>query len=269
VVDGQHRVEALVRLYQKNGASKEKWENFAIPFICLLGADRDGEMTEFHVVNTNAKSIDTGLAIDILKQRADNSAAVRDHLTETGRAWVQKAGTLTQMLSTFDIWKGRIRFPNQEKKGTLITNNGMAASLRPLVEQPGYFQSIGDAEQQVRVINAFWEGIKIAIPEVMERPEDFNIQRNIGVVALHAVMVNVLAVMSSKGMSVLDPGNFSEVMDVPLKELGGRNQDGSWVQGEDFWRRGAMGASSLFNGRTGRRILQAQITEKLPSVAIQ
>ncbi len=132
-------------------------------------------MTEFYVVNTNAKSIDTGLAIDLLKKRADNSAAVRDHLTETGRAWVQKAENLTQMLAKLDTWKGRIRFPNQEKKGTLITNNGMATSLRPLVEHPGYFQSIGDANQQVRVINAFWKGIKIVIPEAMANPENFNI----------------------------------------------------------------------------------------------
>ena len=269
VVDGQHRVEALVRLHQANQADTEKWGKFAIPFVCLLGADRNGEMTEFHVVNTNAKSIDTGLAIEILKQRADNSAAVRNHLTETGRAWVQKAETLTQMLATLNLWKGRIRFPNQDKKGTLITNNGMATSLRPLVEQPGYFQSIGEAVQQVKVIDSFWEGIKIVIPEVMDAPEDFNIQRAIGVVALHAVLVNVLAVMSSKGLSVLDPAKFAEVMETPLKELSGRNQDGSWVQGAQFWKRGAAGASGLFNGRAGRRILQAQITEKLPTVNIQ
>lgn len=269
VVDGQHRVEALVRLYQENDSNKEKWGKSAIPFVCLLGADRDGEMTEFHVVNTNAKSIETGLAIEILKQRADNSAAVRDHLTETGKAWIQKSETLTQKIADLDVWKSRIRFPNQEKKGTLITNTGMVTSLRPLVEQLGYFQSIGESDQQVKVINAYWEGIRMVVPETMSDPEKFNIQRAIGVVALHAVLVNVLAIMSSKGLSVLDPGKFAEIIEVPLKDLGGRNQDGGWVQGADFWKRGAEGASGLFNGRTGRRILQTQITEKLPPVEIQ
>ena len=266
LVDGQHRVESLVRLYKED---PEKWGDSAIPFVCLLGADRDGEMAEFLVVNSNAKSIDTGLAYELLKHRADNSAAVRERLTETGRAWVQTAETLTRKLSGTPIWSGRIRFPGQKQQGTLITNNGMATSLRPLVEQPGFFQSIGDTDQQVRVLYAFWEGIELVVPEVMADPEKFNIQRTLGVAALHAVLVNVLAIMSSKGFSVLDPAKFREVIEPPLKELSGLNADGELVHGTDFWKRGAEGASALFNSRAGRRILHAQITDKLPPISVE
>ena len=269
VVDGQHRVEALVRLYRENEKGKEKWGKFAIPFVCLLGADRDGEMNEFHVVNSNAKSIGTGLAYELIKRRADNSAAVRDHLIETGRVWVQKAESLTQMLSGMGVWQNRIQFPGPKQKDTLITNNGMTTSLRPLVGQPGYFQSIGETEQQAKVLNSYWEGIKIVLPGVMYDPERFNIQRTLGATALHAVLVNVLAVMSSKGLSVLDPHSFAQVIETPLKDLSETNQNGETVQGADFWKRGAEGASGLFSGRAGARILQARIAEKLPSVSVQ
>ena len=269
VVDGQHRVEALVKLYRENPGSQEKWGRFAIPFVCLLGADRDGEMNEFHVVNSNAKSIGTGLAYELIKRRADNSAAVRDHLIETGKVWVQKAEALTQKLSHMGVWQNRIQFPGPKQKGALITNNGVATSLRPLVEQPGYFQSIGDEGQQVEVLNAFWGGIKIVLPDVMNNPEDYNIQRSLGVTALHSVLVNVLAIMSSKGLSVRDPSKFAEVIETALKDLGGLNQDGETVQGADFWKRGAKGASGLFNNRVGHRILQAQIRENLPPVSVQ
>ena len=226
-------------------------------------------MTEFHVVNSNSKSIDTGLALELLKRRADSSAVVREHLTETGRAWMQRAGTLTEKLADCGVWKGRIRFPSQTQGRTLITNNGMATSLRPLVEQPGYFQSISDSDLQVRILSAYWDGIKSVIPTAMEEPEKYNLQRAIGVNAIHAALVNVLAIMGSKGLSVLDSAKFAEVVDRSFNELGGYKADGTWVQGADFWKRGNDGASALFNNRAGRRILQAQITEKLPPVEIQ
>ena len=266
VVDGQHRVESLIALYKEN---PEQWQSYALPFVCLLGADINGEITEFHVVNSNAKSIGTGLAMELLKRRAEASEVVRDQLLETGKAWMDTASRLTDKIKDTDIWRGRVHFPGQSKSGTLITNNGMITSLRPLVEQPGYFQSVGDTDQQCRIITAYWEGIKLAIPDVMKDPESFNLQRTLGVTALHGVMVNVLAVMVSKGFSVLDSTKYAEVMSESLLQLGETNSEGAWVQGPDFWKRGAEGASGLFNGRPGSRVLQAKINENLPKLEVR
>ena len=265
VVDGQHRVESLMRLYDEEA---EKWDEYTLPFVCLLGADLNGEMTEFHVVNSNAKSIGTGLAMDLLKRRAQASEVVRDQLVETGKAWIEAASRLTDSLKQVEIWRDKIQFPGQSKTGTLITNNGMITSLRPLVDQPGYFQSVGDTEQQCRILNAYWEGIKIVLPEAMSDPERFNLQRTLGTTALHGVLVNVLAVMVSRGQSVLDSANYAEIMHVPLTDLGETNGDGTWVDGADFWRRGSDGASGLFNGRPGSRVLQAKIKEQLPNLEV-
>ncbi len=265
VVDGQHRVESLMRLFEEEAG---KWDEYMLPFVCLLGADLNGEMTEFHVVNSNAKSIGTGLAMDLLKRRAQASEVVRDQLVETGKAWIEAASRLTDFLKQVEIWRDKIQFPGQSKTGTLITNNGMITSLRPLVDQPGYFQSVGDTEQQCRILNAYWEGIKIVLPEAMSDPERFNLQRTLGTTALHGALVNVLAVLVSRGQSVLDPANHAEIMHVPLTELGETNGDGTWVDGADFWRRGSDGASGLFNGRPGSRVLQAKIKEHLPNLEV-
>lgn len=266
VVDGQHRVESLLALFKEDS---QAWGTYALPFVCLLGADRNGEMTEFHVVNSNAKSIGTGLAMDLLKRRAAASEIVKDQLVETGRAWIEAASQVTDYLKESDLWRNKIQFPGQSKTGTLITNNGMVTSLRPLVDQPGYFQSVGDATMQSRILGAYWEGIKQVIPEAMLEPERYNLQRTLGATALHAVLVNVLAVMLSKGLSTVDPANHAEVMSEPLIQLGETNGDGKWVQGADFWRRGSEGASGLFNGRPGARVLQAKIRENLPPVTVQ
>ena len=266
VVDGQHRVESLIALFEED---PDEWGSYSIPFVCLLGADLNGEMTEFHVVNSNAKSIGTGLAMDLLRRRAEASDVVRDQLVETGRAWINIASQLTAALKNTEPWQGKIQFPGQPKSGTLITNNGMITSLRPLVEQPGYFQSVGDPEQQCRILEAYWKGIKMVLPEAMADPERFNLQRTLGTTALHGVFVNVLAVMVSQGKSVLSPEAYEGIMREPLSELGETNGEGAFVEGAAFWRRGAEGASGLFNGRPGTRVLQAKIKDHLPNLMVR
>ena len=266
IVDGQHRVEALLALFK---GDQEKWGDYSLPFVCLLGADRDGEMNEFHVVNSNAKSIGTGLAQELLKQRAENSVGVREYLVETGKVWIADAGKLTEKLSQSEIWRDRIQYPGQKRGNTLITNNGLTTSLRPLVEQPGFFQALSDKEQQAKVLNAYWEGIRQVLPEVMRNPEEYNLQRTLGVSALHAVLVNVLAIMTSRGYSVFDPAQYAEIMREPLEQLSGQTQGGVEVEGIAFWKRGPGGASGLFNSRTGRRVLEAEIRHRLPSPNVQ
>ena len=114
VVDGQHRVESLIALFDEN---PDAWGDYAIPFVCFLGADLNGEMTEFHVVNSNAKSILTGLAMELLRRRAEVSDVVRDQLVETGRAWMNTASQLTTALKKSDTWQGKVQFPGQSKSG--------------------------------------------------------------------------------------------------------------------------------------------------------
>ena len=103
----------------------------------------------------------------------------------------------------------------------------------------------------------------------MTDPERFNLQRTLGTTALHGVFVNVLAVMVSQGKSVLSPEAYAGIMREPLSELGETNGEGAFVEGAAFWRRGAEGASGLFNGRPGTRVLQAKIKDHLPNLMVR
>ena len=136
-----------------------------------------------------------------------------------------KASRLTDRIAETTLWKGNIPLAGAKKSGTLISYNGMATSLRILVEQPGYFQSVGDEEQQCHILNAYWEGIKMVLPDTMRNPERYNLQRTLGATALHNVLVNVLAVMVSKGFSVLEPAKYAEIMESSLTQLGETNAE--------------------------------------------
>ena len=122
VVDGQHRAEALRRLVAED---PERWGDYAVPFVCMLGADEQAEMEQFYIVNSTAKSVRTDLALDLLKQRAENDPRVMRGLIETGQSWKVNAQDLTDKLDRHPPWVGRIRFPGQEKAATTITSSGM------------------------------------------------------------------------------------------------------------------------------------------------
>ena len=49
-----------------------RWGEILIPFVCMIGAGERQEMEQFYVVNSNAKSVRTDLAMDLLKQRAES-----------------------------------------------------------------------------------------------------------------------------------------------------------------------------------------------------
>lgn len=85
VVDGQHRVLALVKLIEED---PERWCHFQIPYVCLLGATEEEEMEQFYIVNSTAKSVKTDLALALLKQRAEKDPSVYEALQERGRDWM-------------------------------------------------------------------------------------------------------------------------------------------------------------------------------------
>ena len=58
VVDGQHRVASLRSLVEED---PERWSDFKIPFVCVIGANEHQEMEQFYVVNSTAKSVRTDL----------------------------------------------------------------------------------------------------------------------------------------------------------------------------------------------------------------
>ena len=95
VVDGQHRIKALAKAMNEDQADIL---NVKIPFVCMVGADESQEMEQFHVVNSNAKSVPTDLALELLHARAINDPSFEQRIKDGGRKWELDAQGLTQHL---------------------------------------------------------------------------------------------------------------------------------------------------------------------------
>ncbi len=264
VVDGQHRVEALTRLVQMDA---DRWSGYEIPFVCMLGADEREEMEQFYVVNSTAKSVRTDLALDLLKQRAESDVDVMKSLIERGESWKVKAQTLVEELSTTPAWRSRIRLPGDPRGDATITSSGMAASLKPLLGTP-YFGAITTGNQ-VKILDAFWQGVREVIPEAFDKPSDYVLQKATGVMAMHALLISLIEYVRSKGQSVIEATSYAPPLRSALLELEGDTGSGDVARGVDFWKAGPDGAAGSFSSNAGRRVLAVKLRALLPPMDVE
>lgn len=263
VVDGQHRVAALARLFEED---PERWGNYEIPFVCMLGADELEEMRQFYVVNSTAKSVRTDLALDLLKQQAEAHPEVMISLEETGQTWKVKGQALAEELSRTKHWRGLMRFPGEPKAGTTISSASVVSSLKPLFSNAFFGQM--PTPSQVKLLNAYWQGIEDTIPEPFEEPTEYTLQKGQGAMVMHGVLTYVLEYVRSTGRSVVEPQPYADALESVLLDLEGDTASGDPVRGADFWLSGAEGAAGAYSSSAGRRVLIARLRGLLPEIQV-
>lgn len=264
VVDGQHRIRAL----QKAIIDLEAHiENIKIPFVCMIGADESREMEQFHVVNSNAKSVPTDLALALLKARAQDDPEFANLVEQQGRKWQIDAQKLVEQLAvSSSMWKSRIRLPNQPKGDTTVPSASFVRSLKPLLTQTALFRSLKTVEKQAQVIDAYWKAIGRVFPEAFENPIEFNIQKGVGVEVMHSIFPVVIDLARSNSDSLFKPESYVEFLQYALIELDGLNGEGQSVRGIDFWRLGRNGAAGAFSSSAGKRRLAEYLQHLLPEL---
>jgi len=266
VVDGQHRILALHRLYVDD--PQDEWGHFKIQFVCMLGASKDEEVEQFYVVNSTAKSVRTDLALDLLKQRAEKDSRVMEALYEKGEAWKVRAEGLVEKLSNVSsVWHGRVRYPNSEKGETTISNAGMVSSLKPALSAP-YFGSL-NTDQQVKILDAFWQGVRLACRPAFDAPGEFALQKGVGVTAMHQLFLIVIEHVRARGRSVFDPDAYFEILEPVIRDLQGDSVEAGIVQGAEFWRSGPAGAAGQYSSSAGRRTLMYRLQGVMPDLEVE
>jgi DGQHR domain-containing protein len=267
VVDGQHRVEALKKLMEDDPDGD--WDEFQIPFICMVGATEQQEMEQFYVVNSRAKSVRTDLAFALLRKLSDHDPKMFERLEEKGKGWQVAAEKLVETLAeSSSVWRGLIRLPAMEKGGTTMPSASMVTSLKPLLASP-FFGRLSFTQQQ-QVIEAFWSGLREVMRPAFDNPQEFVIQKGVGVIVLHAILVDAMEIVRSSGRSVIEASTYSDIMKEPIEELQGEAQDGRGtpVTGVDFWRVAPSGAAGSYSSSAGRRVLISKIRQLLPEVEV-
>ena len=118
------------------------------------------------------------------------------------------------------------------------------------------------------MLEAYWEGIREALPEPFQKPGDYVLQKTIGVITMHSLFETVLEIVKSNGNSVIEKDSYAAILSGALTALEGENADGDTVRGAEFWLSGGQGAAGTFSSNAGRRVLIAKLKKSLPPIKV-
>jgi hypothetical protein len=60
---------------------------------------------------------------------------------------------------------------------------------------------------------------------------------------MHGLLVSVIELLRSRGLSVIEAESYAQVLEEPLLNLEGDNAEGETARGPDFWLAGVRGAA--------------------------
>ena len=261
-VDGQHRCQGLKAALEEE---PDRFKDYTVPVVVGLGWPEAYEMEQFYVVNSNAKSVPTTIAFDILAAMGQNIPGLMQELEENGRAWQVHGHELTKEISeTNPVWRGRIRFSNQPKGITTVTSAGFVNSLKPVLAS-AYFGRLTRGAQ-AKVLAAYWDAQRTVLPNVFSEPQDYVLQKSLGVQVMHAIFNDVVELVRANDDPVTESNSFAKVIARSLSDLSGDTRSETQVAGDDFWLSGEQGAAGAFSSSAGRRVLTARLRRGLPKI---
>jgi len=267
--DGQHREGGLAQLVDRNDAFRD----FPVPVSVTLGLSSLKEMEEFYEVNTNAKSVKTDLAWELLRQMALQDPEIAAKLNLQGKDWLTRGLEVARALDSMDgPWADRIQAPNEKKRKAdrlTMAQAQFVQSLKPILDMALFERA--DPQTIAQVINAYWRGVALVLPEPFKddtSPKDWVIQKGPGAYTLHRAMPMVVEVVRARGKRLGDSEAYAEAL-AGLRELKGEVTDplsrqSLEVSGADFWQAGSRGVAGAFSGEAGRRHLFLMIQALLP-----
>jgi hypothetical protein len=123
--------------------------------------------------------------------------------------------------------------------------------------------------QQLRVLDAFWHGVREALREAFDDPTNYSLQKGVGVIVLHQILPHVLEIVRTRGHIATEADSYNGILVNALTKLESENSDGEPVSGVDFWAAAPKGAAGAYSSSAGRRVLIAKIKQQLPEVEVE
>lgn len=215
-VDGQHRIAGLIEAVNL----RPELENFEMPVIIIQpnlwvkGVQNPQflEAYQFYVINKTQKGVRSDLAEQFLarlikeEKNIENILKLPSILTK-GIDWVPDAIEIAKELNNkSEVWKDKIRFPNEPKAQTTISQKSFTDSLKPILNHDSFKQY--EIHELVEFLNRYWSAIRELIPEVFEFPKEYAMQKITGPFVLHKLFPDVASYCEGK----LTVENLKEVI---------------------------------------------------------
>jgi hypothetical protein len=87
--------------------------------------------------------------------------------------------------------------------------------------------------------------------------------KSVGVAVMHEVFEYALEVLRSCPASLKNPEYYRDLMEKPLQNLSGDNQNSETVHGENFWMSGKEGVAGQYTSEASKRTLKLRIIREI------
>lgn len=234
IVDGQHRLkgfEYAIYTEKKNNYNTDdkkltQLNNFEFPIILMVideqTTEKLNEVVAFIDINSKGKKVVTDLAINLRNEMSDKTL---DYLEEENKL-LEKVATETTLHLSNDkenigtVWFNAIKTSSNDK-GKIISINSFNKSLFPIIKHcipdTQFYQSPEDVSVLIDSVQKFiasaWEEIHDTWTESFNEDKSFNkafnIQKGIGVHALHLILADCISEYKSTDRSLSDTLTFA------------------------------------------------------------
>jgi len=250
-VDGQHRLGGLRVAVEENPPLGE----YPVPVVITEGLSRLEEAVLFFVVNTNQKRVPTDLAQRLIEQQMKDPN-LKLQIVAGGKDWIPKGVKVVDAILAVSghPWEGKIGIPGPKTAGALTKQVSFVSSMKPLLTS--LYGSV-DPEEIAQLLIRYWQAIEAVYPEAFADPDEYVIQKTVGIFPLHAIAPEVFDMVRT-GHGKITKDALEEVISALDKNLAK-----DYAGGSDFWH-GEDGEAAKYGSQKGFRMLADIFREHLP-----
>jgi DGQHR domain-containing protein len=253
-VDGQHRLGGLRYAAEQDA----KYADYSLPMVITDGLPRLDEAVLFFVVNTEQKRVPTDLAQRIIEQEMGDEN-LRIQIVAHGKDWIPKGTKVVDnmVMTAGNPWYGKIGIPGTKLAGVLMKQVSFVTSLKGLLS--GTFYGTLDSDDISQLLIRYWQALETVYPEAFADPDEYVIQKTVGVFPLHAIASDIFERVRNASGKITKDG----ILEV-LKQMN-KNLEGPYGSGSQFWH-GKDGEAGKYAGAKGFRILTDILRQALPAM---
>jgi DGQHR domain-containing protein len=188
-VDGQHRLGGLIYAIEKN----PQFSKYPVNVTITNFKDEFDEMKQFYVINSEMKGVRSDLAERLISEMVAREG--EQHFKRLGKSrelFIARANKVVDLLNCMENqpWFHAIQLPNEDKKvNHLIAQRSFVTSLKPVLRVTEGVEP----EIVAKMVANYWLAIKKRYPKAFERPQDYLIQRTLGVFVFHLLFPRIKA----------------------------------------------------------------------------
>ena len=211
IIDGQHRIEALKKVLQE----KEDIHKYPL-IVSMMNENKFNEMLFFWLVNSRAKSVETGLAYRILQNMLYNIKAPEwvESIMKGADRRIGIAATIVDYLNGREDspFYRRIKEEGEPTKSHHLTTDQTMTRYISIVLKEPIFEGMYD-EDVADLLIRYWNAIKRIYPACFDKHEEYALMSTIGLSVMHRLFPTIY------GYCSLDGNMSSENMEKYLRYL--------------------------------------------------